>query len=294
MAVLLSLVAALCYGTSDFVGGLVSRRTSPWPVAALTGAGGFGGATVLALALPGHPAYGDLAWGALAGVGSGAGGGFLYRGLAAGRMGVVAPVSAVGAALLPVVAGLIGGERPGGLVWVGVALAFPGIWLVSREPSPVADSSGAPDLSDASDASRVSGRAPGGVGDGLLAGLGFGLLFVAIGQVPAAAGFWPLAASQGTGLVVVVVIALALGHSPVPTRASELGGLVAGVLASAAVLCFLLATQTGLLTVAAVVTSLYPAFTVLLAALALHERIHRTQGVGLALSAVAVALVAGG
>ena len=98
MAVLLSLAAALAYGLSDFVGGLASRRTSAWPVAFVGAVAAFAGAVVLALVTHGSPSSADLWWGALAGIGSGAGGAFLYRGLAAGRMGVVAPISAVGAA----------------------------------------------------------------------------------------------------------------------------------------------------------------------------------------------------
>ena len=134
MAVLLSLAAALAYGLSDFVGGIASRRTSAWPVAFVGTVAALAGALVLVLVTPGSPTSAHLWWGALAGVGSGAGGAFLYRGLAAGRMGVVAPISAVGAALLPVCVGVATGERPALLVWLGIAAAVPGIWLVSREP----------------------------------------------------------------------------------------------------------------------------------------------------------------
>jgi len=275
MGVLLALAAAIAYGLSDFIGGLASRRTSPWPVALLAGVGGLLGALVLAVSVPGDPSSADLTWGALAGLGSGAGGAFLYRGLAAGRMGVVAPVSAVGAAVLPAIVGVTAGERPETLVWLGIAAAFPGIWLVSQEPD------------------ATTGLAD-GLLDGVLAGLGFGLLFAAMGQVPEGAGYWPLVSAQLLAMVAIVLTAAALRASWVPTARSELGGLVAGLLASGAVLAFLLATQTGLLTIAAVLTSLYPAFTILLASLVLKEHVHRAQGVGLGLCAVAVALVATG
>ncbi|HEY3015522.1 MAG TPA: EamA family transporter [Nocardioides sp.] len=275
MGVVLALAAAAAYGLSDFVGGLASRRTTAWPVAFLAGVGGLLGALLLALSRDGDPSASDLAWGALSGLGSGLGSAFLYRGLAAGRMGVVAPVSAVGAAVVPVVVGVATGERPTALVWLGIVAALPGIWLVSQEPD-------------------SAGGLAAGLLDGVLAGLGFGLLFSAMGQVPASAGFWPLVVSQGTGSVAIAVTAVVLGASWRPTARSQLWGLAAGLLASAAVLCFLLATQGGLLAVAAVLTSLYPAFTVLLATLVLHERVHRAQGVGLGLCAVAVALVATG
>jgi drug/metabolite transporter (DMT)-like permease len=276
--VLFSLGAALAYGLSDFFGGVVSRRTSVWPVA-LTACGGAGlGTLVLALTVPGHPTGADLAWGLLAGVGSGVGTTFLYRGFARGRMGVVAPVSAVGAALLPAAIAVATGERPSLVVWLGIAVALPGIWLVSREPSSGEDSGSAE-----------------GLLDGILAGVGFGLLFAALGQVPDGAGYWPVMASQIVSLVAVVVAALLLGGDPRPRQALEWwGGLGAGVLASIAVVGFLLARQSGLLSVAAVLTSLYPAFTVLLALLVLGERLHRAQAIGLALCAVSVACVAAG
>ena len=275
MVVVLSLVAAVAYGLSDFVGGLVSRRTSAWAVAFTGNAAAFAGAVVLALLVDGSPARSDLLWGALAGVGTGAGGAFLYRGLAAGRMGVVAPISAVGAALLPVCVGVATGERPALLVWLGIAAAVPGIWLVSREPGD-------------------SGDLAAGILDGVLAGLGFGLLFAAMGQVPEEAGFAPLALSQAVAMICVALTAAALGGRWLPHERSQAWGVVAGLLATAAVVAFLLATQTGLLTVASVVTSLYPAITIALAAVVVRERIHASQGIGLVLCGVAVGLVAAG
>ena len=91
---------------------------------------------VIGLLLPGSPAARDFAWALLAGAGSATGSIFLFRGLARGRMGLVAPISAVGAAALPVLAGVALGERPSWLAWVGVLAALPGIWLVSRETTP--------------------------------------------------------------------------------------------------------------------------------------------------------------
>lgn len=275
MSVLLALIAAVAYGVSDFVGGIAARRTSAWPVAFMGSVGAIVCTVLIALVIPGDPTAIDLGWGALAGIGSGLGGSFLYRGLAAGRMGVVAPVSAVGAAIVPVVVGVSTGERPELLIWFGIATAVPGIWLVSREPG--------------------GGSIAAGLVDGVLAGIGFGLLFAAIGQVPEGAGYWPLALAQVTGLVAVVGAATALRASWHPSARSEVtGGLSAGALASAAALCFLLATQSGLLTVAAVLASLYPAFTILLAATVLKEPIHRGQALGLAFCTLSVALVAAG
>lgn len=275
MGVVLALTAAVAYGLSDFVGGIAARRTSAWPVAFMGSVGALLVTALIALGLPGEPTTTDLGWGALAGIGSGLGGSFLYRGLAAGRMGVVAPVSAVGAAVVPVAVGVATGERPELLVWFGIAAAVPGIWLVSREPG---------------EANLAAGLV-----DGVLAGVGFGLLFAAIGQVPDGAGYWPLALAQVTGVVAVIGAATALRAPWRPRARSEVtGGLLAGSLASGAALCFLLATQSGLLTVAAVLTSLYPAFTILLAATVLREPIHRGQALGLAFCGLSVVLVAAG
>lgn len=273
MAVVLALLASVAYGLSDFVGGLASRRTSAWPVAFVAALAALAGAVALALAVDGSPTSTDLWWGALAGIGTGAGGAFLYRGLAAGRMGVVAPISAVGAALLPVCVGVATGERPALLVWLGIAAAVPGIWLVSREPG-------------------ATGALAAGIVDGVLAGLGFGLLFAAMGQVPASAGFAPLALAQAVGVVCVAVTASALRGRWIPWHPTQLWGAGAGLLATAAAASFLLATQTGLLTISSVVTSLYPAVTIALAAVVLRERIHATQGLGLVLCGLAVGLVA--
>ena len=277
MVVLLSLVSAVLYGVSDFVGGFASRRTSVWPVALLACVGAFAGAIVLALARPGDPTTTDLAWGLLAGLGSGGGTAFLYRGLATGRMGVVAPVSAVGAVLVPLVAGLVAGERPDLLAWVGIAVALPGIWLVSRE--------------EPQDQVPEAGGGANGLLDGILAGASFGVLFAALGQIPAGAGYWPLAANQGMSMISLVVVAVVLGGDVRVRRPAELWGLVPGVLATVAVLFFLLATHEGLLSLAAVITSLYPAFTVLLAIVVLREHVHRAQALGLVLCAATIVCV---
>jgi drug/metabolite transporter (DMT)-like permease len=278
VAVVLSLLAALCYGLSDFVGGVVSRRVSPWAIAFTSQLGGGLAVVVISLVLGGSPRASDAGWAVLAGVGNGVGTAYLYRGLGAGRMGVVAPISGVGAALVPLVVGLVTGERPGPLAWAGIVAALPAIWLVAREPA-------------ADPAQRVRGSAA-GVVDGVLAGLGFGVLFAALGQIPESSGFLPLALNQAVGMAVVAALAAVLGQAFLPRRPLEYVGLVSGTLGASASVLFLAATQTGLLTVAAVITSLYPAFTVLLAAALLRERVHRDQGAGLLLCAVAVALIA--
>jgi drug/metabolite transporter (DMT)-like permease len=279
IAVLLALLGAASYGVSDFIGGIFGKRASPWAVAATGGVGGGVLTALLAVADPGNPTLADLAWGAAAGVGSGSGTAILYRGLASGRMGVVAPVSGVLAVVLPVVVGVTTGERPGPLVWLGIASAVPAIWLVAREPA----------THTGPDTGPLAGS---GARDGVLAGLAFGALFTCLGQVGGDAGFWPLVLNQVVGVLVVAIAATLVGATWLPRERVAWGGALAGALGGLATLSFLLATHHGLLSVSAVLTSLYPAFTVLLAALVLREHVHRVQAWGLGLCGLAVVLVA--
>ncbi|QIK66777.1 EamA family transporter [Nocardioides sp. HDW12B] len=280
--VLLALAAALAYGSSDFIGGLVSRRGSAWSVAVVVQLSSAVVATVAALVLGGAPSAADLTWAVLGGVGSGVGVGFLFRGLGSGRMAVVAPVSAVGAALLPVAVGILLTGWPPLAVVLAVATGIPGIWLVSR----VAD---APDPAGAHGGSRGSGLT-----DGLLAGVGFGVLFAALDQVSDGAGLWATATTQAASTVTAAGLAVATGSVWWPLPRTIWAAAWAGPLSSVALLCFLMATQQGSLTVAALLSSLYPATTIVLAVLALRERIHRAQLLGLLLCGVTVGLVAVG
>jgi len=282
MAVVLALLSALFYGLSDFVGGLLSRRTSAWGVAVVGQTSSTLATVTLALLVPGDPRPVDFAWALLAGLGSGVGTGFLYRGFASGRMSVVAPVSAVGAALVPVLAGAATGERPAPLVWVGVLAALPGIWLVSSTPE------------DPMQAGPPRESVAAGAVDGILAGLGFGILFAALGQVPEGAGWWPLALAQLVSVPAVVVLATVLRADWRPRGRTVHLAVVCGPLGAAATGLFLLSTHLGFLTVAGVLASLYPASTVLLAALVLKEHVHRAQGVGLLLCGLAGVFVARG
>jgi uncharacterized membrane protein len=277
MAIVLALVSALMYGLSDFVGGLVSRRVSAWPAAVVGQSSSTVFAALAALFVAGGPTAGHFAWGAVAGLGGGVGTAFLYRGLSSGRMGVVAPVSAVGSAVVPVVVGSLTGERPGSTIWVGIVLALPAIWLISTVPASVEGEH------------RESFAA--GLTDGVLAGLGFGVLFAALGQVPDGAGLWPLATAQAFSVVGVVLLATALGADWVPRSRRTAWAALTGPFGAAATLAFLLATHHGFLTLTGVLAAFYPAVTVLLAVVVLREHVHRIQAIGLVLCAVSVTLV---
>lgn len=280
MAIVLALVSAAAYGLSDFIGGILAKSRSEWTVAVVIQLSATVCTAVAWLFIDSDPTAADLAWGAVGGIGGGLGGGFLYRGLSRGRMGVVAPVSAIGAALLPVAVGVAVGERPSLLAWLGVCCALPAIYLIARtpdEPAVAGDDAG-PQVS--------------GLGDGVLAGLGFGFLFVAVGQVSDAAGAPPLILVQLVGAVVVAILATALSEPWLPRGRRDLIPALNGPTGAIATVAFFAATGLGMLAIVSVISSLYPGLTVVLAAAFLRERIHRMQAVGLALAAVAVALVA--
>lgn len=274
IGLVLALTSALAYGASDFLGGTGSRRHSPWRLVLI---GQLCGAVLMvacAVLIPAAPRPSDFLWALLAGTGSGTGSIFLFRGLSRGRMGLVAPVSAVGAAVFPVVVGVALGERPTSYAWLGVLVALPGIWLVSRQST------------------SSAGGARVALAEGAAAGAGFGVLFVALGQLSGTAGFLPLAANQLFGAAVTIGVAAWLKQEWRPCLAAVGWGGASGVLGAAGTLTFLLSTRFTGLGVAAVLASLYPAVTVLLASTALGERLGHRQRLGIGLCTLAVATLA--
>jgi drug/metabolite transporter (DMT)-like permease len=167
---------------------------------------------------------------------------------------------------------------------MGLVLALPGIWLVSRQPPEAVAVVGS--------APQATGR--GALVDGLLGGLGFGVLFVALGQVPDSAGTLPLALNQLAGAAVTVLIATAVGQPWQPSEAAAGWGCTSGLLGASGSLAFVEASHVADLGVVAVLASLYPAVTVLLARTLLSERLGAGQRVGLVFCSAAVGLIAAG
>lgn len=279
MGITLALLAAIGYGTADFIGGAGARRAPTMSIVFIGQVTGALAMLIVGVSSPGTPTPAHAGWALLAGLGSAAGSVFLLRGLSRGRMAVVAPTSAVGAAVLPVAAGFATGDRPVPLVWVGLALALPGIWLVSRQ---------APGGSASSPASR------GAFVDGLLAGVGFGMLFAALGQIPESAGTLPLALNQLTGAIVTVAVATVLRQEWRPSTRAASWGVSSGLLGVSGSLAFVQASHLADLGVVAVLASLYPAVTVLLARALLSERLGSGQRIGLVVCSAAVGLIAAG
>ncbi len=278
--------AATAYGSADFLGGFFSRRAGVWPVAVTAQLSAAASAAALAILLGSAPEARVLVWGCLGGVGSGIATGFLYRGMVRGRMAVVAPLSAVGATLLPVAVGVGGGERPSLVVWAACVLALPAIWLVTQ---------GADDVASAG-VSRADERGAGHEGalDGVISGAGAGLMFVALGQVTSEEAFTALAVAQSSAVPVLVVLAVFLRARWLPRAKQAWWGVVVGPTAALATGLFMWSAQTGLLTVASVISSLYPAVTIVLALALLREAVARRQWAGLLLCCVVIVGVAGG
>jgi len=274
MGILLALAAAVLYGSSDFGGGLASRRLGSLRVS-MTGSAVAALAAWVTLILVGGPgpSLRAVAWGLASGLAGGAGTLVLYRGLARGQMSVVGPLSAVGAAVVPVVAGVALGERPSLLSVAGVLVALPAIVLVAASGS-------------------VRGKLGSGLIDGLAAGLAFGILFIGLAQAGRNAGLWPVASEQTGALLITLAVAVKTREPlRIPLRSAGLP-VLAGASGMAATLAYFYATHFSMLAIAAVLVSLYPGVTVLLARTVLHERFTPAQRAGLGLCALAIAAIA--
>lgn len=286
MAVLLATLSAIAFGVGDFLGGLSSRRMATVVTALCTQVVGFALVVLIAPILGGAATSTDLVWGLAAGVVGSSALMVFYWALGAGQMSVVAPVSAVTSALVPLVFGLIDGERPGAVALTGALLALPAIVLISREPG---DPHG-PDERDDPPRPSTPRRV---VFASALAGCGFGTFLVLISRTGSDSGLWPLASARAVAVVVVGTVLLFSASRSVE-RTGVLLALGAGVFDVSANAFFLLASRQGLLTLVGVIGSMYPASTIVLARVVLHERIARHQLMGLVLAAVSLVAVTAG
>ena len=270
--VLFGLSASLSWGTGDFSGGLASRRAHVFSVVLAAYLVGLLLLPVLALAWSEPlPSWRDALWGASAGLVGTLGLTAFYRSLAIGRMGINAPITAVLAASLPIIFTAFTQGLPRPLQLAGFVLALLAVALVSRP-------------------ARASGR-PEGLGLALLGGLGFGSFFILIGQVSAHAVFWPLMAARLTSLLFMIVFVRIRGEQMLPKKSVFPLILLAGALDVAGNVFFILAAHAGRLDVASILSSLYPAVTVLLAAIILRERVSRIQATGIALALGTILLI---
>ena len=278
VAVALGLAAGISWGVADFLGGLKSRQLSVLVVLVVSQAVGAVLVGVIIVARgEGPPATEYLLIGALAGLSGLAGLAAFYRGMAVGAMSVVAPISATGAAI-PVTVGIATGDRPRAVQVAGLVLALVGVVLASREAR------------EGSAGTKVAA----GTGLALVAAVGFGGFFVGLDLASEGDVLWALLAARSVDIVLLVAVGLALrpGHD---LSARDLRDLAAvGVFDVAANALFAFASTQGLVSLVAVLASLYPVTTIFLARLVLKESVRTSQAVGVALALLGVAAIAAG
>jgi uncharacterized membrane protein len=271
LGILFALTSAAVWGSGDFCDGLAARRHHSFQVLVFSSLSGL--VMILAVLIqetfPGFP---NLLWACVAGISGALGLAALYRGLAIGCAAIVAPTSAVVGAILPVVYGLLTNGLPSLTHLAGFCLAFLGIWLVSRS------------------AAGADAGARRGFLLACLAGVGFGGFFILVGQVEAGKVFTPLILTRCVMLGIALVL-LSTNHLTLPGWRETPEAWLAGVLDAGGNVFYLLAKQYTRLDVAAVLSSLYPAATVILAALLLKERISRGQWLGAGICLLAIILI---
>ncbi len=272
----LGLLSAVAWGSGDFGGGMLSRRAPLFGVVGLTQFVGVFGALAMAIILGEPlPTFPDIAWAAGAGIGGMVGITALYRGLAVGRMGVVAPVTGVLGAAIPVAFGFVVEGVPQPVAIVGIIAALVAVVLVTRAPGHGADH-------------------PSGVEWALLAGVAIGWFNICIGQFGGDSAFGLLVIIrllQAAMMAVMIVLwrqPWRLPRDTIPKIA------VIGMLDMVGNAAFILAAGAGALAIATVLASLYPVTTVVLAIVILRERLTRSHVAGIALTAVAITLIAAG
>ena len=287
LAVVLALAAAVGYGSSDFAAGLASRSA---PVIQITLLASAVSAVFVAAALPfaasPGPSTAALAWGFGAGLGGTMGAFSLYLGFRHAAFSVAGPISAVGAAGFSVLAGLLLGERPTTLALTGIVLALPAILAVSV-------SAGGEEVEQAEEGAHA-GRQGAGVVYGLVAGAFFALLFIGLDRAGSDSGMWPVAAAAAGEVAAALVAAIAVHSFVLCGGRARLLAVTAGVAGAAGTILFFYASHQGFLAVTAVLTSLYPAVTIVLARTVLGERLTALRLAGLGLAGVCVSLIAVG
>ncbi|MBV8528297.1 MAG: DMT family transporter [Candidatus Dormibacteraeota bacterium] len=273
MSIGISLAAALVYGAGDFLGGLASRRTALLTALLLSQGIGLAGIALIAALIGGDASGTDLLLGAAAGLAGGAGVAMLYRGLATGAMSLVAPITGVVAVVVPVAYGVARGERPAALQFAGIGLAIVAVTLLS------ASGAGRPRLARSTLLLALG------------SGVAFGTFYIAFARTSAAANLWPLLSARGASVAVLMLLALILrrplrlGATP---PAIVIGAGVCDVTANAR---YLIAVHGGLISIVAVIVSLYPVATVMCSVLFLGERLHTRQIAGVLTALGAVVLI---
>jgi drug/metabolite transporter (DMT)-like permease len=297
LAVMLALAAAVSFGGSDYTAGLAAREAG---VLRVTLAVQAVYAALLICVVPAAssqlPSAPSLGWAAAAGVGGVAGAMTLYLGFRFAAFSVASPLSAVVAAGLSVAAGLLSGERPGSLALAGIALTVPAIVALSASAGADATSA-APGGGAAASGETTGGQARrqlAGVACGLGSGAGFALFLIGLNRAGSGTDLWPAGVAALVGLVLVACLAARAGEFGLPPPGTRRLCALTGAIAATGTISYFLATHRGLLAVTAVIYSLYPAGTIVLARALSGERLTAARITGLLLAAAAVALIAAG
>ena len=268
-----ALISAMVWGSGDFSGGLAARKSDRYQVLMLAALSGMAVLVVCALVWGEHfPSSNSIFWGILAGAAGALGMAALYHALSLGHTASVAPTSAITCAALPVLFGIVTAGLPRTTQLVGFVLAFLGIYLLSKSAS----------------AGEKTFRE--GMFLAFFSGIGFGGFFIFIAQVDKGQIFTPILVARTVTLGIALLM-LRLKHLPTPGIISNPVGILAGVLDTSGNVFYLLATQYTRLDVAAVLSSLYPAGTVILATLILKEKVSRAQWAGATLCLLAVGII---
>lgn len=278
MAIALGLLAAILYGSADFVGGFAAKRSTMFSVAVISQTAGFV-VLIALLALPAFHAHArgfDYVVGAAGGVCGGLGITLLYRALAVGRMGVVSPITAVLAAAIPLVVGLARGEALNPFQIAGCVVALVAVVAISFSSEPDG---------------RLEIRLE-GVREAIVSGVFFGTFFVCLGYARHEAGLYPLLGARFVSIAFLTLLSFVFRQTLVPAKGSLATIVFAGVMDMTANALFVLATFAGYVSLASVLTSLYPATTVALAFIVLRERLSALQLAGAGLALVGVVLIA--
>jgi drug/metabolite transporter (DMT)-like permease len=275
LSIIFGLTSAIAWGAADFTGGLASRKTGALRAVFYGETIGLSVIFVVALIVA-QPIPALWIWllAALAGALGTSGLILLYHSMTKGLMSIATPVSALLAALLPVIVGSILERPPGAVVLAGFVFALASVWLISQSEDGVKNI-----LSHISDL-----RLP------LLAGMGFGLYFVLIHGATRHDTLWPMVASRMGGIAILTIYMISGRQSWRPNRDAGSMILLNGLLDIGGNLFYVLASQVGRLDIAAVLSSLYPGSTVVLAWVFLHERLSRTQWIGIACALLAILL----
>jgi drug/metabolite transporter (DMT)-like permease len=277
MAIVLGLLAAIFYGSADFCGGFATRRSPMFAVTVLSQTVGLALILIALPFFPAHPTMWTLETGFIAGMCGGLGLLLLYHALSIGKMGVVSPITAVLAALTPVIVGAVRGEHLGNLKLAGIGVALLAVILISLSTEP----DGRFEFSTA------------GVKEAILSGVILGGFYTFLALGGQQSGLYPIFAARIGSVALLLVIALLMRRSIFVAAPGALGVIaLAGVLDMMANAFYVLAAYAGYLSIAAVLTSLYPASTVFLARIVLGERLAALQKIGVAFALAGVALIA--